>query len=89
MGKDQGPSFRLRSINPTFQSLDRSEDERKREPEARGVPLALLRQRVIARPFLRSFRRPRGVYACNAASPGFHQFLVRPIMFPDHTNKIN
>lgn len=38
--------------------LDRSEDERKREPGTCGAPLALLRQRVIARPFLRSSQRP-------------------------------
>jgi len=72
-----------------FQPLDRSEDERKRELGARGMPLALLRQRVIARPFLRSFQKPREAYTCNTVSSGFHQFLfVRPIIFPDH-NKIN
>lgn len=74
----------LRSILVGY--IQRSEDERKREPGVCGAPLALLRQRVIVRPFLRSFQRPRG--ACNGVSPGFHRFLVRPLAFSGLTKLI-
>lgn len=88
-GKDQGPSFRPRSINPTFQSLDRSEDERKREPGAWCAPRTIASTRNCKTVPSFVSKGPRGAYACNAVSPKSHRFLIRPATFSGHTNEIN